>query len=165
MELTSQVKQLSTAKTPPGLANVSQPLATRSIKTNIVVPNKDTAVLGGLMKEDDIETVQKVPILGDIPVIGWLFKSRGVSKEKTNMLVFLTPSIIRNETDSRNMLGKKLDERLNFIKGMGGRDPYGKRVDEISVSRPEPASSQVTPDPANDTVIETEDSSDTGVVQ
>lgn len=137
MELTSQVKQLSTAKTPPGLANVSQPLATRSIKTNIVVPNKDTAVLGGLMKEDDIETVRKVPLLGDIPILGWLFKSRGVSKEKTNMLVFLTPSIIRNETDSRNMLGKKLDERLKFIKSMGGRDPYGQKMDEISASRSE----------------------------
>jgi general secretion pathway protein D len=141
MELTSQVKQLSTAKTPPGLASVSQPLATRSIKTNIVVPNKDTAVLGGLMKEDDIETVQKVPLLGDIPVLGWLFKSRGVSKEKTNMLVFLTPSIIRNESDSRNILGKKLEERLRFIKGMGGRDPYGQKVDEISASRAEPTSS------------------------
>jgi len=170
MELTSQVKQLSTAKTPPGLANVSQPLATRSIKTNIVVPNKDTAVLGGLMKEDDIETVQKVPLLGDIPIIGWLFKSRGVSKEKTNMLVFLTPSIIRNETDSRNMLGKKLDERLSFIKGMGGRDPYGKRVDEISASRPEPTPDQVTPDQVtpesgSDTVIDTDDSSQDGVVE
>jgi len=134
MELSSSVKQLSTAKTPSGLVSVSQPLATRSIKTNIVVPNKDTAVLGGLMKEDDIETIQKVPLLGDIPVIGWLFKSRGISKEKTNMLVFLTPSIIRNNKDSRMILGKKLDERINFIKSMGGRDPYGAKVDQINQS-------------------------------
>jgi len=159
MELTSQVKQLSTAKTPPGLANVSQPLATRSIKTNIVVPNKDTAALGGLMKEDDIETVRKIPLLGDIPVLGWLFKSRGISKEKTNMLVFLTPSIIRNESDSRNILGKKLDERLRFIKGMGGRDPYGQKVDEISASRPEPAPSQVQDSNSN------EDQKDNEVVE
>lgn len=139
MELASSVKQLSTAKTPPGLASVSQPLATRSIKTNIVVPHKDTAVLGGLMKEDDVESVRKVPLLGDIPVIGWLFKSRGTSKEKTNMLVFLTPSIIRSEADSRKILGRKLDERLRFIKGMGGRDPYGSTVDQISASMAEPS--------------------------
>jgi len=134
LDLQSQVKQLSTAKTPPGLSNVSQPLATRSIKTNIVVPDQDTAVLGGLMKEDDIETVQKVPLLGDIPIIGWLFKSRGKSKEKTNLLVFLTPKIIRTQSDARQVLGKKLNERLKFIKSMGGHDPYGDKIDEISAS-------------------------------
>jgi len=134
LDLQSQVKQLSTAKTPPGLINVSQPLATRSIKTNIVVPDQDTAVLGGLMKEDDIETVQKVPLLGDIPIIGWLFKSRGKSKEKTNLLVFLTPKIIRSQSDARQVLGKKLNERLKFIKSMGGHDPYGDKIDEISAS-------------------------------
>ncbi|MDW8191244.1 MAG: type II secretion system secretin GspD, partial [Pseudobdellovibrionaceae bacterium] len=146
LELQSQVNQLSTAKTPPGLVNVAQPIATRKIKTNIVVPNKDTAVLGGLIKEDDIETVQKVPLLGDIPIIGWLFRSRGVSKEKTNLLVFLTPHIIRTESDSRNMLGRKLNERLNFIKSMGGRDPFGKKVDEISASQAEASVQEVTRD-------------------
>lgn len=148
LEINSQVQQLSTAKTPPGLVSVSQPLAKRSIKTNIVVPNKDTAVLGGLMKEDDIESIRKIPLLGDIPIIGWLFKSRTMSKEKTNMLVFLTPNIIRNESDSRNMLGKKLNERLDYIKSVGGRDPYGKKVDEISASRPETSiSSALAPEP------------------
>lgn len=146
LEINTQVQQLSTAKTPPGLVSIAQPLAKRSIKTNIVVPNKDTAVLGGLMKEDDIESVRKIPLLGDIPIIGWLFKSRSMSKEKTNMLVFLTPNIIRNESDSRNMLGKKLNERLDYIKSVGGRDPYGKKIDEISASRPEPSvSSAIAP--------------------
>jgi general secretion pathway protein D len=132
LDLTTKVAQLSTAKTPPGLADFTQPLATRLIKTNIVVPNKDTAVLGGLMKEDDVEQVRKVPLLGDIPVLGWLFKSRSTSKEKTNMLIFLTPSIIRLEGDSRRVLNKKLNQRLDFIKSNGGRDPYGKAIDEIS---------------------------------
>lgn len=136
MELVSQVKQISTAKTPPGLVNFTQPLATRSIKTNIVIPDQDTAVLGGLMKEDQIETVQKVPLLGDLPILGWLFKSRGVSKEKTNLLVFLTPKIIRNSDQSRQLLGEKLKQRLKFIKQSGGKDPFGAKIDEISASRP-----------------------------
>jgi general secretion pathway protein D len=142
MEMSNQVKQLSTAPTPKGLQDTTQPLATRSIKTNIVVPNGDTAVLGGLMKEDDIEQVSKVPLLGDIPILGWLFKSRSITKTKTNMLIFLTPHIIRNQDDTRRMLGRKLDQRLKFIKSMGGRDPYGETVDEVSRPR---ASSAETP--------------------
>ncbi|MBX2993476.1 MAG: type II secretion system secretin GspD [Bdellovibrionaceae bacterium] len=131
MEMSASVKQLSTAKTPAGLQATSQPIATRSVKTMIVVPNKDTAVLGGLMKEDDNETLSKVPMLGDIPILGWLFKSRSTSREKTNLLMFLTPTIVRNSDDSRRVLGKKLDQRLNYIKSMGGRDPYGETVDQL----------------------------------
>lgn len=134
MEMSASVKQLSTAKTPAGLQATSQPIATRSVKTMIVVPNKDTAVLGGLMKEDDNETLSKVPLLGDIPILGWLFKSRSTSREKTNLLMFLTPTIVRNSDDSRRVLGKKLDQRLNYIKSMGGRDPYGETVDQIQRS-------------------------------
>lgn len=131
MELQASVGQLSAAKTPPGLENTSQPIATRMVKTMIVVPNKDTAVMGGLMKEDDSETINKIPVLGDIPILGWLFKSRGTNREKTNLLMFITPTIVRNPDDSNRILGKKLDQRLNFIKSMGGRDPYGEKMDEI----------------------------------
>ena len=86
------------------------------------------------MKEDDIETVNKVPLLGDIPVIGWLFKSRNTGKAKTNLLIFLTPSIIRGQDDSHKVLARKLDQRLKYIKSMGGRDPYGEAVDEITAT-------------------------------
>lgn len=133
LEIKNSVKQLSTARTPDAFKTNTQPLATRKIETNIVVRNGDTAILGGLMKEDETEDVQKVPLLGDIPIIGWLFKSRTSSKEKTNMLVFLTPKIIRSSSgeDSRKLLNQKLDQRLGFIKSTGGRDPYGETVDQI----------------------------------
>ncbi len=132
MELKSNIKQLSVAKTPDAFANNTQPLATRKLETNIVVRNGDTAVLGGLMKEDDVETIQKVPLLGDIPILGWLFKSRSTSKEKTNMLIFLTPKIIRTGNDANQLLGQKLEQRQKYIKGIGGRDPYGEVVDELA---------------------------------
>ncbi len=131
MELDQSVKQLSTANTPKGFQDTAQPLATRNIKTNIVVNNGDTAVLGGLMKEDEFEDITKVPLLGDIPVIGWLFKSRSISKQKTNMMIFLTPKIIRNADDQRELLSKKMDQRLKYIKSIGGRDPYGEAADEL----------------------------------
>ncbi len=131
MEVENSIAQLSAAPVPQNFAGDVQPLATRLIKTNIVVPNGDTAVLGGLMKDSESETVQKVPLLGDIPIIGWLFKSRTTSKDKTNLVVFLTPKIIRSPTDAKDILNKKVDQRLGFIKDMGGRDPYGYKIDEI----------------------------------
>jgi general secretion pathway protein D len=135
LELKSNIKQLSIAKTPEAFLNTTQPLATRRLETNIVVRNGDTAVLGGLMKEDDVENITKVPLLGDIPIIGWLFKSRSSSKEKTNMLIFLTPKIVRTATDSNELLSQKLDQRQKYIQSIGGRDPYGEAVDEIQKRR------------------------------
>ena len=77
-------------------------------------------------------SVIKVPLLGDLPIIGWLFKSTTKTKEKTNMVVFLTPKIVRNSGDSNAIISKKLDERLEYIKSEGGKDPYGSRLDEIT---------------------------------
>lgn len=131
MELKASVKQLSTAKTPKGLQDTTQPLATRSIETNILVHHGDTAVLGGLMKEDEFETINKVPLLGDIPILGWLFKSRNLGRSKTNLLMFLTPKIIHSQEDSRRLLSRKAEERLRFIKKSGGQDPFGEKMDEI----------------------------------
>ncbi len=131
MEVDSSVSQLSNAAVPAQFKDTVQPLAKRTIKTNIVVPNGDTAVLGGLMKEQEVERIQKVPLLGDIPIIGWLFKSRSTEKNKTNLVVFLTPKIIRNEKDAKEVLNKRIDDRLGFIKDTGGVDPYGAQIDEI----------------------------------
>lgn len=131
MEIKQQVSQLSTASTPKAFQDSTQPLAKRSIKTVINVNNGDTAILGGLMREQDIESVTKVPLLGDIPILGWLFKSRTIVKDKTNMVVFLTPKIVRNSAESNQIVSKKLDERLDFIKSQGGVDPYGKKMEEV----------------------------------
>lgn len=135
MEIETSVKQISTARTPDAFKSETQPLAKREIKTNINVRNGDTVVMGGLQKEDEIEEVRKVPLLGDIPILGWLFKSRRVSTDKTNMLIFLTPKIMRSADDTRRLLTEKTDERIQFIKGIGGRDPYGAKVDAMKKSQ------------------------------
>ncbi|WP_413561116.1 type II secretion system secretin GspD [Bdellovibrio sp. HCB209] len=131
MEIKQQVTQLSTAQTPKAFADSTQPLAKRSINTMINVNNGDTAILGGLIKEDDIESIIKVPLLGDIPILGWLFKSRSITKTKTNMVVFLTPKIVRSSTDTNQIVSKRLEERIDFIKGQGGKDPFGAKMDPI----------------------------------
>jgi general secretion pathway protein D len=131
MEFKQTVKQISNTKVPSSFEGRVQPLATRSIETNVVLSNGDTAVIGGLMKDEETENVKKVPLLGDLPIIGWFFKSKESNKKKVNMLVFLTPKIIRNAGDQQKLLTYKTDERLRFIKQNGGKDPYGANVDRI----------------------------------
>lgn len=68
----------------------------REIKTTILAEDMQTVVLGGLMKDDISVTVQKVPVLGDIPLLGVLFRATRTSQIKTNLLVFLKPTILRS---------------------------------------------------------------------
>jgi len=131
MEVDQKIKQLTQVTLPKALQDNSQPLATRNIKTTLVIKNEDTAVLGGLMKDRETEKISKVPLLGDLPIIGWLFKGREATVEKVNLLVFLTPKIIRNPADQKAVVDRKLDERLKYIKAQGGRDPWGETVDRL----------------------------------
>ena len=131
MEFKQQVKQLVQGKVPTRFADRAQALATRSIETNVNVNDGDTAVIGGLIRDEETESTRKVPLLGDLPIIGWLFKSKDVTKNKINMVVFLTPKILRTKQDQINLLNAKATERLNFIKQQGGKDPYGGTMDKI----------------------------------
>ncbi|HWI41013.1 MAG TPA: type II secretion system protein GspD, partial [Verrucomicrobiae bacterium] len=72
----------------------------RSAKTSVVVRDKDTVAIGGLIQNREREVVNKVWLLGDIPILGWLFKNRSTRNEKTNLLILLTPRIIRGAEDA-----------------------------------------------------------------
>lgn len=105
---------------------------TRSVKTNVIVNSNETAVIGGLLQDDESDRVTKVPVLGDIPILGWLFKGKSVTKIKKNLLVFITPKIIRNTQDTSDLLNEKLNERVDFIQQtMKGRDVHGYEIDQI----------------------------------
>lgn len=84
----------------------------RSIKTTILVDDGKMLVMGGLIKDDLVETEQKVPLLGDIPLLGALFRYKSVKKVKTNLMVFLRPTILRTSKDSLNLTRSK----YNFIR-------------------------------------------------
>ncbi len=71
----------------------------RSAKTSIVVKDKETVVIGGLIQDTENETVSKVPFLGDIPGLGWLFKTKTKTRQKTNLLIMLTPHIVKDAAD------------------------------------------------------------------
>jgi general secretion pathway protein D len=114
------------------LAKNSIATTKRKIETQIVVNSGDTAVMGGLMKDNENESVTKVPVLGDIPILGWLFKSQSKSKDKNNLVVFITPKIVRNPADGGAIVEEKISERIDFIqKYMNGRDPHGSYVDAL----------------------------------
>ena len=69
----------------------------RSIDTHVMIPSGNTLVLGGLAQDDVEEINTKVPVLGDIPVLGYLFRSDAKNRKKTNLLIFITPTIVRDE--------------------------------------------------------------------
>ncbi len=118
---------LSTAGAPAGIA-----IDERNIKTTILVNHNDTAVLGGLVQTNTSDTVDKIPLLGDIPLLGWLFKAKTTNVEKTNLVVFITPQIIRNTSQNTNLTQKVIDDRIDFIKNhMRGRDPFGDTIDGL----------------------------------
>ncbi|MCK4248320.1 MAG: type II and III secretion system protein, partial [Candidatus Omnitrophica bacterium] len=75
-----------------------QPLIlTREARTQVIVKDGHTIAIGGLIKEKTVDTVVKVPILGDIPILGYLFKHKANVLETTDLLIFITPRIIRAE--------------------------------------------------------------------
>ena len=134
LDIEQDLKQLSSREVSASeLANRAVPLTTRFLKTTIVVKNKDTAVLGGMMQDRDVENVVKVPLLGDMPLLGWLFKSKSIQKEKTNLLLFITPTILRNAYDSEKVLTQQINDRIDFIKNyMKGEDPYGDYFTQLT---------------------------------
>jgi general secretion pathway protein D len=78
----------------------SPTLQKREIETSVVVDDGKVLVLGGLIKDDINETVDKVPLLSDIPLIGYLFQSNNTTVRKTNLMVFLRPQILRDENSA-----------------------------------------------------------------
>ena len=92
----------------------------RSAKTVVVVKDQQTVAIGGLMRDNQSVSVSKVPILGDIPIIGWLFKSKETKTTKTNLLLFLTPYIINDKDDFRRIFERKMRERKEFIERFYG---------------------------------------------
>jgi general secretion pathway protein D len=69
----------------------------------VSVRDGETIVLGGIIRSTVSSKVRKVPILGDLPILGELFKSSSKTKQKTELLVFLTPRVVRDDMDAKNL--------------------------------------------------------------
>jgi len=87
----------------------------RLAQTTVIVKDSNTVVIGGLI-DDDIAVVEtKVPCLADIPGLGWLFRSTSKISQKTNLFIFLTPHIIQNPAEAREVYREK-KEQIETIK-------------------------------------------------
>ncbi len=109
MDIYQEVSALVGGQSDNILTTVGPTITKRSTKTSVVVRDKQTVVIGGLMQDSEEETTTKVPFFGDIPLIGWLFKYKTTQKTKTNLLVFLTPHIV---TEAAH-LGQLSRDKLN----------------------------------------------------
>ncbi len=102
-------QEISAVKeTPESVLTTIGPTTTkRSTKTSVVVKDGQTVVIGGLIQEREEEITEKTPILGDIPILNLFFKYRTTSKTKTNLLVFLTPHVVKESIKLSEMTEQK----------------------------------------------------------
>ena len=94
----------------------------RKIKTTVVVRDQQSIVIGGLMSDRVTYSESKIPILGDIPILGYLFKYTERGKQKTNLLVLLTPYIIEDQVDIDRIVERKVRERSEFLRSFSVLD-------------------------------------------
>ena len=92
----------------------------RAAKTSIVVKDNETVVIGGLIQDQENESIQKVPLLGDIPGLGWLFKTTSKIRQKTNLMILLIPHIVKDNDALTNITD---DQRDAFVKASKDFNP------------------------------------------
>ncbi|MBW1692913.1 MAG: type II secretion system secretin GspD [Deltaproteobacteria bacterium] len=100
----------------------------RTIETTVIVKDTHTVVIGGLIDDSLSETEYKVPCLGDIPLLGYLFKGVSSGGEKTNLFVFLTPHVIKSPVEAKDILKEK-EQYMDEIKE-GNIKMYNQSTDE-----------------------------------
>ena len=96
-----------------------------TIKTNVMIEDGELLILGGLIEDTYTQSEAKVPLLGDIPLLGRLFKSASKSKDKQVLMMFIRPTIIRNPEDAKNLSDERFEHLIS-------RDLDGKKKSLLS---------------------------------
>ena len=137
----------------------------REVKTTVITKNKQILVLGGLIDTQLQESNQKVPFLGDIPLIGELFRYRSSTKTRDNLMVFLRPVILRNEADTAEQTTPRYNQIREIEMSQGTKVPLlpgvtppvlpvltpateGQAAEAATLLQPAPASTHATAAPA-----------------
>lgn len=111
------------------------PTTVRAAITEVMVRDRDTIAMGGLLRDKDTVVFNKVPLLGDIPVLGWLFKSKSRTVEKVNLLFFMTPKILAPYTKTASshtleVMGKREQGMQGIFEG-DDKDPSQKSMQDL----------------------------------
>jgi general secretion pathway protein D len=115
----------------------------KTVETTVVVKDAQTIIIGGLMKDSQDMSKNRIPFLGDIPVLGWLFKSQQKSQTKTNLVILLTPHIVGSDEDIKRVRDQIQKDYDSFIEENLGekferRDEYfGSRYEAAFAQEPE----------------------------
>ena len=113
LKLSQQVTKVTSSAT-----STTPTTLKRTAKTTVVVKDGETLVIGGLVGDSTEDGTYKVPLLGDIPLLGWLFKTKSNSREKTNLYIFLTPHIVRTHADAAKLFQEKRETMGEIEEGI-----------------------------------------------
>ncbi|MFO0618065.1 MAG: type II secretion system secretin GspD [Polyangiaceae bacterium] len=111
LEIVETISDLGSRDGALGAATINK----REASTTLIVRDQQTVVIGGLMREAEGVSETKVPVLGDIPILGFLFKQQKKTRQKSNLLLILTPYVIRDQDDLRAIFERKMQERQEFL--------------------------------------------------
>lgn len=111
LEINTKSTQIDWANQVDGIPNFTE----KSIRTNVIVKNNSTIVLGGLINSSSQKDVDKIPLLGDLPILGALFRSKSFREGQSELVFFITPEIVDPKINSQASF---LDEKKSFIKDL-----------------------------------------------
>ncbi|MFW2390276.1 MAG: type II secretion system secretin GspD [Polyangiales bacterium] len=111
LEIEEEISEQGATSGTLGVVSINR----RTARTEVMVRDQQTIVIGGLMRDAIQNKEDKVPVLGDIPILGALFRKTSKTKRKTNLLLILTPYIIRDPGDLREIFERKMQERQQMI--------------------------------------------------
>ncbi|MGD1974419.1 MAG: type II secretion system protein GspD, partial [Desulfobacterales bacterium] len=89
----------------------------RTVDTTVIVEDEQTVVIGGLIDDTSTDNENKVPGLGDVPLLGWLFKNQSETNNKTNLFIFITPRVIKNPQEAARIYKQKTEEFNSIQEG------------------------------------------------
>ncbi len=127
LEIEEEISEQGATSGTLGVVSINR----RTARTEVMVRDQQTIVIGGLMRDAIQNQEDKVPVLGDIPILGALFRKTNKSKRKTNLLLILTPYIIRDPGDLRAIFERKMQERQQMIDRyfVFGEDKFEPHID------------------------------------
>ena len=124
MKIHQEISSVLKGEGTVGSEDVVGPTLTKTLLRNsIVARDGETVVLGGLFKNQITNTVTKVPLLGDIPILGWLFKSSSDTEEKRSLLIFITPRVI-DDSEGLSRLTRDTYSDLQLFRSEGGTEAF-----------------------------------------
>ncbi len=130
MDLSQEISSISNTTVPISDTVNASVIAKRSSTNRVIAKDGQTVVIGGLMQDQNSDTVKKLPLLGDIPLLGTLFKHTEKSKAKTELLIFLTPTVAANASELGTLSEKEKATNSSIA------TVYNSKELDISSSKP-----------------------------